>query len=121
RYTDPARKVNLLTHRTSPIHRVGVIFKTQPTLHITEVTGGTKEGMDQLLLSDHGVERLLKINLPEQQAIISRCLNNFSKHVREKSILIADDPIQINNAEFYLLNEFYHHIAELSMSAPKEI
>jgi len=119
RYSDPLRKVNLLNHRTSPFHRVGILFKTQPTLHITEVVGGTKEGIDQLLLSDSGVERLLKIHLDEQQSIIAKTLNIFFKYVHEKSILIADKDNKL--AEFYLLHEFYYHIAELNLPIPKEV
>jgi hypothetical protein len=96
-----------------------VLFKTQPTLHITEVTGGTKEGIDQLFLSDHGVERLLKIRFDEQQSIVAETLEVFFKRIHEKSILIAGK--QCSRAEFYLLNEFYYHIAELNMLTPKEV
>lgn len=123
RYTDPVRKVNLLTHRTSPLHRVGTTFKTQPTLHITEVTGGTKEGMDQLFLSDHGVEKLLKINLDVQQSIVSKTSEDFFKLVHEKSIVIGskDNEKQCITVEFYLLNEFLYHIAEVSIPTPNEV
>ncbi len=123
RYVDPARKVDFLTHRTSPIHRVGTLFKSQPTLHITELTGGTKEGMDQLLLSDKGIDKLLKINFEVQLAIMSKVSDEFFKILREKSIAIAgkDNKKQCNAAEFYLLNEFYHHIKEKRMPMPSDV
>lgn len=119
RYADPVRRVDFSTHRTSPLYRTG----TQPTLHITEITGGTKEGFDQLMLSDKGIERLLKINLDVQQAIVSKVSGSFFKLIYEKSMVIADkgNEQQRISAEFYLLNEFLYHIAEINIPTPKEV
>lgn len=117
RYAHPERKVNFLTHRTSPVHRVGSLFKTQPTLHITEITGGTKEGMDQLLLSDKAIENMLNIDLTKELEMIASVANDFFELVHEKSEKIAG----CLTAEFYFLNEFYYHIKEERMPIPEKV
>ncbi len=119
RYADPKRKVDFLTHRTSPVHRIGIFFKTQPTLHLTEITGGTKEGMDQLWLSDKSIERLLKVDLDHELAIVLQTAGEFFEVIREKSQVLAGE--NHNAAEFYLLNEFYYHIKEESIPMPEHI
>lgn len=125
RYADPRRVVDFLTHRTSPIHREGMFFKTQPTLHLTEMTGGTKEGMDQLLLSKDGIERLVNISLDKELDIVSRTAGKFFQMIHEKSEVLegaaGTNNVKQRSAEFYLLNEFYHHIKEKRMPTPKVV
>jgi len=60
RYPDAERKVDFSTHQTSPLHRVGFVIKTQPTLHITEITGGKTQGFDELFLSVAEFNKLIK-------------------------------------------------------------
>ncbi len=125
RYADPRRIVDFFTHRTAPIHREGFRLKTQPTLHLTEITSATKKGMDQLLLSDDGIERLLNISLKKELDTVIRTAGNFFEVVRQKSEKLEGAAGASNqnqrSAEFYLLNEFYHHIKEQRMPTPKEV
>lgn len=122
RYADPERKVELLTHRTSPIHFSGGIFKLQPTLHITEITGGTKEGLDQLFLSEVSIEGLLNINYDTELKIVLKAANEFFDIIREKSLAIVSKDIQNGFAtEFYLLNELYYHLKEERRPIPSSV
>ncbi len=123
RYSDPDRKVDFSSHRTSPLHFEGLRLKTQPTLHIVEITGGTKGGFDQLLLSDESINKLLNLDLDKELKIVSETANNFFAMVHEKAEVIAgkDNKNDRLEAEFFLLNEFYHHITEKRMPTPKVI
>jgi hypothetical protein len=122
RYADPERKVDFSTHRTAPVHLEGMKPKTQPTLHVTEITGGTKEGLDQLLLSDTGIDQLLGVTVQKESKIVLQTADEFMGMIHEKAAKIgAPKDEDKRAAEFYFLNEFYHHISSKKIKAKSTV
>lgn len=120
RYDDAKRKVDFMTHMTAPVHITpDHKIKTQPTLHITELTGATKEGMDELLLTDKAIEIVMKNDIIKQMETLSHVNQEFFAEIHAKAQqlenLNANDK---NNAELSLLNAFYYHITERNLVYP---
>ncbi len=126
RYADPERKIDFSSHREAPpIHLVeGKFFPqliTQPTSHIVEITGGTIEGLEQLLLSNQGIDRLLKITIESEIQIIHKTTVDFFGLIQDKANVLGTNAEERQAAEFYLLNEFYYHITEKRRPTPSPL
>lgn len=111
RYTDPERKVDFSTHRTSPVRIQGGKIITQPTLHITELTGTEGEGIDQLLLSESAIHILQNNPLDKQMETIRRVasilFDDIHRAVFAMTHLNSKGRVE---AEYELLNQFYFHL-----------
>jgi hypothetical protein len=115
RFVDANRKVDFNTHKTSPVY-VGSSgdMEMQPTLHITELTGGKKNGFDELLLTKRSIRLIAKLN-------VNRVMENMCQAARiifaEAKIISQEEGTsqQKKIKEFIILKEYYHHLTKIQL------
>lgn len=112
RYSDERRKVSFSSHQTSPVYFKSLfLVRTQPTLHITELTGTTGEGLDKLLLSDKAIE-ILRANPYHVfiETVLDALEELFKDIVRATRELSGLSPRQKKVIEVCYLIKFYEHV-----------